>query len=81
MAKRTIIVDCDPGLDDAVAIALARSASDLVIAAVTTVAGNAGIEMVTHNELGIIAALGGGIPVHRGCARSLVLPPPRTSAP
>jgi purine nucleosidase len=80
MPKRTIIIDCDPGLDDAVAIALAWSAPELEIAAVTTVAGNAEIAMVTHNALGIVAALGGGIPVHRGCARSLVLPPPRTSA-
>jgi inosine-uridine nucleoside N-ribohydrolase len=79
MPKRTIVIDCDPGLDDAVAIALASS-SELVLAAVTTVAGNAEIEMVTHNALGIVAALGGGIPVHQGCGRSLVLPPPRTSA-
>ncbi len=80
MPKRTIIIDCDPGLDDAVAIALARSAPELELAAVTTVAGNAGIEMVTRNALGIAASLGGGIPVHRGCAQSLVLPPPRSSA-
>lgn len=80
MPKRTIIIDCDPGLDDAVAIALAHSAPELELAAVTTVAGNVGIEMVTKNALGIVAALGGGIPVHRGCAQSLVLPPPRTSA-
>lgn len=80
MPKRTIIIDCDPGLDDAVAIALARAAPGLDLAAITTVAGNAGIEMVTKNALGIVTALGGGIPVHRGCAQSLVLPPPRTSA-
>jgi inosine-uridine nucleoside N-ribohydrolase len=78
MAKRAIVIDCDPGLDDAVAIALARSSPALRLAAVTTVAGNAEIGMVTHNALGIARALG-GIPVHQGCAQPLVLPPPRTS--
>lgn len=80
MHRRTIIIDCDPGLDDAVAVALACASPELELAAVTTVAGNAGIEMVTKNALGIVAALGGGVPVHQGCAQSLVLPPPRTSA-
>lgn len=80
MKTRTIIIDCDPGLDDAVAISLAQSAPGIELAAITTVAGNAGIEMVTKNALGIVAALGGSIPAHRGCAQSLVLPPPRTSA-
>ncbi|MEZ5923398.1 MAG: nucleoside hydrolase [Hyphomicrobiaceae bacterium] len=80
MHRRTLIIDCDPGLDDAVAIALAHSAPEIELTAVTTVAGNAGIETVTRNALGIVAALGGGVPVHRGCGQSLVLPPPRTSA-
>jgi purine nucleosidase len=79
MPPRPIIIDCDPGLDDAVAIALAAASPSLRIAAVTTVAGNAGIEVVTRNALGIAAALGGGIPVHRGSGRPFVLPP-RTSA-
>jgi purine nucleosidase len=79
MPPRPIIIDCDPGLDDAVAIALAAASPSLRIEAVTTVAGNAGIEMVTRNALGIAAALGGGIPVHRGSGRPLVKPL-RTSA-
>ncbi len=79
MPERAIIIDCDPGLDDAVAIALASVLPSLRIEAVTTVAGNAPIDMVTKNALGVAAALCGGIPVHSGCARPFVLPL-RTSA-
>lgn len=83
MAKRarplSIIIDTDPGLDDAVAIALAVASAGLSVEAVTSVAGNAPIEMVTRNARGIVAALGAAIPVHQGSARPVVLPL-RTSA-
>jgi inosine-uridine nucleoside N-ribohydrolase len=63
---RSLAIDCDPGLDDAVAIALAAASPDLVIDLVTTVEGNAPLEMVTANAGTIIAALGHAAPVHRG---------------
>ncbi len=65
----SLAIDCDPGLDDAVAIALAAASHDLAIDLVTTVEGNAALEMVTANAGTIIAALGHAAPVHRGhCA-------------
>jgi purine nucleosidase len=65
----SVAIDCDPGLDDAVAIALAAASRDLAIDLVTTVEGNAPLEMVTANAGTIIAALGHAAPVHRGhCA-------------
>lgn len=79
MPARAIVIDCDPGLDDAVAIALAATSPHLELKAVTTVAGNAGVEITTRNALSTIAALGLDVPVHGGCAQPLVLPL-RTSA-
>ncbi|MFE2318552.1 nucleoside hydrolase, partial [Streptomyces sp. NPDC059441] len=46
---KKIIIDCDPGLDDAIAILLAAGNPDVQIVAVTTVAGNQTIEKVTLN--------------------------------
>ncbi|MDZ4734822.1 MAG: nucleoside hydrolase [Rhodospirillaceae bacterium] len=71
----SLIIDCDPGLDDAIAIALAAAARQLDIAAITSVAGNADIDMTTGNALAIVAALGLDIPVYRGAARPLDIAP------
>lgn len=72
---KTVILDCDPGLDDAVAILLAAGSPELDIAAITTVAGNQTLEKVTRNALGL-AALAGlrDVPVAAGAARPLVRP-------
>jgi purine nucleosidase len=70
-----MIIDCDPGLDDAVAIALAASSSGLDITAITTVAGNAPIETTTRNALDTVAALELDVPVYRGSARPLAAEP------
>jgi inosine-uridine nucleoside N-ribohydrolase len=69
--KRSIYIDCDPGLDDAVAIALAAAAPELEIAAVTTVAGNATLERVTDNALSLCASLGLKVPVYAGADHPL----------
>ena len=42
--KRKVIFDCDPGLDDALALLLAIASDDLEILAVTTIAGNSTID-------------------------------------
>ncbi len=68
MAATSIIVDCDAGMDDAVAIALAAAAPSLSIEAVTTVAGNCPIDMTTENALATVEALGLDVPVYRGDA-------------
>jgi purine nucleosidase len=71
--RRQIIIDTDPGQDDAVALLLALAApDDLEIVAVTTVAGNVPLWRTTENALKILE-LGGGthIPVYPGCARPM----------
>lgn len=68
---RTIVLDCDPGHDDAVAILLAARHLDL--AAVTTVHGNQTLEKVTRNALRVLTLAGlEHIPVHPGAQRPLV---------
>ncbi|MFH0068538.1 nucleoside hydrolase [Peribacillus sp. NPDC056705] len=51
MNKRKIIMDCDPGHDDAIAIILAAAQPELEILGITTVSGNAEIEKTTKNAL------------------------------
>ena len=70
---RRIILDCDPGHDDAIAMLLAHGSPEIELAAITTVAGNQTIEKVTRNALAV-ATIGGitGVPIAAGMARSLV---------
>jgi inosine-uridine nucleoside N-ribohydrolase len=67
-----VIIDTDPGIDDALAIFLACAAPELDIRAVTTVAGNVGINRTTRNAAHLLS-LGGRshVPVHRGADRPL----------
>ena len=77
MAKRHVIIDCDPGIDDAVMLALAFSARDeLDILAIATVAGNVPLELTARNAR-ILRELAGreDVPVYAGCARPLVREP------
>lgn len=62
------LIDTDPGIDDAHALAMAfrRLPADQMI--VTTVAGNVGIDVVTENARRLVAAMAPGVPVHRGAA-------------
>ncbi|RBP95411.1 purine nucleosidase [Cytobacillus firmus] len=53
MSQRKIILDCDPGHDDAIAIILAAARPELEILGITTVSGNAEIEKTTDNALKI----------------------------
>ena len=66
----SVIIDCDPGLDDAIAILLAIK--HLNVVGITTVSGNESIEKVTTNALKVLE-LGGAthIPVVRGSDRPL----------
>ena len=66
-----IVLDGDPGHDDAIAWLLAKSRSMLEILAVTTVAGNQTIEKTTYNALRICTLLGISAPVGKGAARPL----------
>ncbi|MFK8025914.1 MAG: nucleoside hydrolase [Ilumatobacter sp.] len=68
-----LILDCDPGHDDAVAIVTASKYADVV--GITTVAGNAPLDRTTHNALVMRDLIGLDAPVHSGCDRPLVAPP------
>jgi purine nucleosidase/pyrimidine-specific ribonucleoside hydrolase len=68
---RRVIIDTDPGIDDAIAILFALAHPELDVAAITTIAGNIGLETTTHNALRILALAGQSVPVHPGAARSL----------
>lgn len=71
---RKVILDCDPGHDDAMAILLAAKRLDVL--GITTVAGNQSIEKVTVNALKVVELAGlTQIPVAQGAARPLVRAP------
>ncbi len=72
MARR-IIIDTDPGHDDALAIMLAvASPAELDVMALTTVAGNVPLEKTAHNALRLRELLGADMPIYRGCVRPMV---------
>jgi pyrimidine-specific ribonucleoside hydrolase len=73
---RPVILDCDPGHDDALAILLACAAPELEVLAVTTVGGNAGLANTTRNALRVLTLLGRtDIPVAAGAERPLLREP------
>ncbi len=73
MTPRKVILDCDPGQDDAVALFLAMSSpSELDILGVTTVAGNVPLELTQRNARMICDIAGqSNLGVYAGCARPM----------
>lgn len=70
-----LILDCDPGHDDALAIVLAVARPELDLLAVTTVAGNAGLAETTRNALRVLTLIGRtDVPVAAGATGPLVRP-------
>jgi len=70
-----MIIDTDPGVDDAVAVMLAVASPQVQLLAVTTVFGNAAVEVTTANALRLRALAGlAELPVAAGAARPLVYP-------
>lgn len=71
--KIPIIIDCDPGHDDAMAILWALASPQLELRAVTTVAGNQTIEKVTNNAIKVLTKAGRlDIPVAMGAKAPLI---------
>lgn len=65
--KKRVIIDTDPGLDDAIAILFALGSGHFDVLGLTTVAGNIGLERTTGNAGGLLAVMDrGDIPVIRG---------------
>lgn len=72
MKRIPLIIDTDPGIDDAVAIALALYSDDIDVRLITTVSGNVGIEATTTNALKLLAYFGKDVPVARGASEPLI---------
>ncbi len=74
--RHRIILDCDPGQDDAIAILLALGSPDEIeLLAITTVAGNVPLRLTELNARKILELAGrADIPVYKGCHRPLVEP-------
>jgi pyrimidine-specific ribonucleoside hydrolase len=68
-----LVIDCDPGVDDAWCLALALASPEVDVRAVTTVAGNSPVDVTTRNAGAVLAACGrSDIPVAAGATRGLV---------
>jgi inosine-uridine nucleoside N-ribohydrolase len=71
----SIILDCDPGIDDALAIAFAHGHPGIDLVGITTVAGNVGLAKTTVNALAVCEYVGAAAtPVTAGCAGPLLRP-------
>ena len=67
-----MILDCDPGHDDAMAILLAAASPAIELQAITTVAGNQTLEKTTLNARRVCSAAGiTEVPIAAGCDRPL----------
>ena len=76
MEKRKIIMDCDPGVDDAIALAYAAAHPEAFeLLAVTSVTGNQTIDKVTRNALDLVSLYRLSIPVARGAETPLLRDP------
>lgn len=73
MSKRPIIIDTDPGIDDALALAIALFSEELDVRLITTVAGNVSLENVTLNTLRLLSFFGKDVPVAKGAAKPLIV--------
>lgn len=72
---RKIIIDTDPGIDDAMAIMFAFKSESLDVQALTTVFGNVGVDRATDNALTLTELAARDIPVARGAAAPLKMYP------
>jgi purine nucleosidase len=70
-----IILDCDPGIDDAMAIGYGVGSPEIDLAGITTVAGNVSLDKTTANALRLLSFFGAGhVPVTAGAAAPLTRP-------
>ncbi len=70
--RRKVLIDTDPGVDDAVALALAFCLPELEVVGLTSVGGNASIEHTTRNLAALMTALGQEqVPLARGAAAQI----------
>jgi len=78
MSPRDVIIDCDPGIDDALALMLAAGSPELRLIGVTCVAGNRPLAQTARNACRVLDLAGcASVPVHAGCARPIARAEPR----
>lgn len=75
MKKIPLIIDCDPGIDDAFALVTALLNPALNVLGIHTVSGNIAVENTTRNTQGLLYLLKSDVPIHRGNAVPLVVEP------
>ena len=67
-----IVLDCDPGTDDAFALLLALASPELTMLAVTVAGGNVGLECTLPNTRALVSLAGPSVPVYGGADRPLL---------
>ncbi|MGL5973142.1 MAG: ribonucleoside hydrolase RihC [Oscillospiraceae bacterium] len=72
VSKKQIIIDTDPGIDDAIAIAVALFSEKLEVKLMTTVVGNVSVDKVTTNALKLMSFFNKNIPVAKGADTPLL---------
>ena len=78
MDKKKIILDCDPGMDDSMAIVMACKSEALDVLAVTTVNGNYPAEVTCVNALKVLEMIGRtDVPVGKGMVAPMVRATPK----
>lgn len=70
--KKQYIIDCDPGLDDAIALLVAMQSEDMDIRAITTVGGNSSVDMTAENALRLVDYAGFDIKVAKGAKEPIL---------
>lgn len=78
MTKPQLLIDTDPGVDDALAIMMAHAHGD--IAGLSVAAGNVGLEHTVRNARTLKDLLGASFPIYAGCASPLVRAPEEDAA-
>lgn len=75
LKKRKVIIDSDPGIDDAAAIAIMVHSDQVEVPLITTVTGNVSIDKTTYNAQRLMALFGKQIPIARGASHPLMRDP------
>jgi purine nucleosidase len=70
--RKPVIIDCDPGTDDAIALWLALASPELEVRLVTVAGGNVGLDRTTANARAVVALSGCTVPVVAGSERALL---------
>ena len=74
MPRRKIIIDCDPGQDDAVALFLTFASDELDLLGITAVGGNVPLELTQRNARLMCDIAQSNVPVFAGCAKPMIRP-------